>query len=229
MGIVFIIKERNLVPKLVRKTNMFNRREKIIKKDGAKPTELEEEVAKRLHQIELENMDLKKELSIILITSAQMVDYEDADKTPAQYLLVRILHRSLGAFKKAGYKVLEQLEACYQKPVIIVANRTIISPSAKHHPSQMRPRSRTLTAVHKEILGDVCFPSHITGRQVRIDLEGKKHQKVFLDPLDKEIMETKIAAITHCYHKLTTHKIALGFSKPTLFQQKTLEQRARRS
>lgn len=40
----------------------------IIKKE--KPTELEEEVAKRLHQIELENMDLKKELSIILITSA---------------------------------------------------------------------------------------------------------------------------------------------------------------
>ena len=108
---------------------MFNRREKIIKKDGAKPTELEEEVAKRLHQIELENMELKKELSIILITSAQMVDYEDADKTPAQYLLVRILHRSLGAFKKAGYKVLEQLEAHYEKPVIIVANRTIISPS----------------------------------------------------------------------------------------------------
>lgn len=111
---------------------MFNRREKIIKKDGSKPSELEEEVAKRLHQIELENMELKKELSIILITSAQMVDYEDADKTPAQYLLVRILHRSLGAFKKAGYKVVEQLEAHYEKPVMIVANRTIISPSGTH-------------------------------------------------------------------------------------------------
>lgn len=172
-------------------------------------------------------MDLKKELSIILITNAQMVDYEDADGAPAQYLLVRILHRSLGAFKKAGYKVLEQLQAHYQKPVIVVANRTIISPSAKHHPSQMRPRSRTLTAVHKEILADVCFPSNITGRGVRIDLGGAKHQKVFLDPLDKEIMEHKIAAITHCYHKLTTHKIALGFSKPTLFQQKTLEQRVK--
>lgn len=78
-------------------------------------------------------MDLKKELSIILITNAQMVDYEDADGAPAQYLLVRILHRSLGAFKKAGYKVLEQLQAHYQKPVIVVANRTIISPSGKFH------------------------------------------------------------------------------------------------
>jgi hypothetical protein len=110
---------------------MFNRREKIIKKDGSKPSELEEEVAKRLHQIEQDNPDLKKELSIILITSAELVDYEDADKTRAQYLLIRILHRSLGAFKKAGYKVLEKLEDQYKKPVIIVANRTIISPSGK--------------------------------------------------------------------------------------------------
>jgi len=227
MGIVFIIKERNLVPKLVRQTNMFNRREKIIKKDGAKPSELEEEVAKRLHQVELENAELKKDLSIILITSAQYVEYEDVGKRAGRYLLVRILHRSLGAFKRAGYKVLEQLEAHYQTPVIIVANRTIISPSAKHHPSQMRPRSRTLTNVHKEILADVCFPSNISGRGIRVDIDGKKHQKVFLDPLDKELMESKLAAITHCYHKLTTHKIALGFSKPTLFQQKTLEQRER--
>jgi len=206
---------------------MFNRREKIIKKDGSKPSELEEEVAKRLHQIEQDNADLKKELSIILITSAELVDYEDADKTRAQYLLIRILHRSQGAFKKAGYKVLEKLEAQYDKPVIIVANRTIISPKAKHHPSQKRPRTRTLTAVHKEVLADVCFPSNITGRGVRIDIDGKKSQKVCLDPLDKEIMDHKVAAITHCYHKLTTHRIHLGFSKPSLFQQKTLEQRER--
>ena len=129
--LVFIIKERNLVPELARKTNMFNRREKIIKKDGSKPSELEEEVAKRLHLIEQDHADLKKELSIILITNAELVDYEDADKSRAQYLLIRILHRSLGAFKKAGYKVLEKLEAHYEKPVIIVANRTIISPSGK--------------------------------------------------------------------------------------------------
>jgi len=72
-----------------------------------------------------------------------------------------------------------------------------------------------------------CFPSNITGRGVRIDIDGKKSQKVCLDPLDKEMMEHKLAAITHCYHKLTTHRIGLGFSKPTLFQQKTLEQRER--
>lgn len=156
-----------------------------------------------------------------------MVDYEDASGAPAQYLLVRIPHRSLGAFKKAGAAVQEHLESHYDgKPVIIVANRTIISPSAKHHPSQMRPRSRCLTSVHKEILNDVCFPSNISGRGLKVSIDGRKHQKVFLDPLDQDLMEDKIAAITHCYHKLTTHKIALGFSKPSVFQQKILDARA---
>jgi hypothetical protein len=44
--------------------------------------------------------------------------------------------------------------------------------------------------------------------------------------MDKEIMENKFDAIMHLYHKLTTHKIALGFAKPSPFQQKIIEQRA---
>ena len=57
-------------------------------------------------------------------------------------------------------------------------------------------------------------------------MDGKKHAKIFLDPLDKEVMDNKFDAIMHCYHKLTTHKIALGYSKPTLYQQKIISQRA---
>ena len=57
-------------------------------------------------------------------------------------------------------------------------------------------------------------------------MDGKKHAKVYLDPLDKDTMDNKLDAIMHCYHKLTTHKIALGYSKPTLYQQKIISQRA---
>lgn len=82
-------------------------------------------------------------------------------------MLVRIPHRSLGAYKKVGIVVMDALEQQFgpDRPVIVVANRTIISSkgkynftnivSAKSHPSQMRPRSRTLVTVHKEILNDV--------------------------------------------------------------------------
>jgi hypothetical protein len=81
---------------------MFNRRDKIIKKDRMKPTDLEEDVAKSLHSLENNQKSLKQHLSIIFINSVHEVDYEQADGTAAQYLLVRIPHRSLGAFRKVG-------------------------------------------------------------------------------------------------------------------------------
>lgn len=110
---------------------MFNRREKIIKKGGEKPTDLEEEVAKSLHQLELNNKGFKSHLSIIFINSVANVDYEQADGSSGQYMLVRIPHRSLAAYRKVGTLVQEHLEQQYEKPVMIVANRTIISPSGK--------------------------------------------------------------------------------------------------
>jgi len=110
---------------------MFNRRDKIIKEKGVKPSDLEEEVAKSLHQLELNNKNLKANLSIIFINSVNTVDYQQEDGSAAQYLLVRIPHRSLSAYKKVGTLVQEHLEQQYEKPVLIVANRTIISPSGK--------------------------------------------------------------------------------------------------
>merc|ERR1719160_58631 len=117
-----------------------------------------------------------------------MVDYQQRDGSTEQYLLVRIPHRSLAAFKKAGVVVQEALEAHFKVPCIVVANRTIISPSAKRHPTQMRPRSRNLTHVHKEILNDVIFPSNITERSLRVQTDGKRQHIVLLDPLDVEEM-----------------------------------------
>ena len=107
---------------------MFNRREKIIKKDGKKPTDLEEEIAKSIHTLERNNTDKKQHLGIIFINSAQLVDFTQSDGTAAQYLLVKIPHRSSGAFRKVGKLVQEALEKNFDKQVIVVANRTIISP-----------------------------------------------------------------------------------------------------
>merc|ERR1712086_1117630 len=142
-------------------------------------------VAKTLGQLKVDDKSQEQNLNIIFINSVSNVEYEQADGSSAQYLLVRIPHRSQGAFKKVGGMVQD----------------------------------------HLEILNDVCFPSHITGKSIRVSLEGKKHEKVMLDPLDKDAMEGKLDAIMHCYHKLTTHKIALGFSKPNSFQSKILSQR----
>jgi len=97
------------------------------------------------------------------------------------------------------------------------------------HPTQKRPRSRTLKAVHKAILDDICAPSGVTGRQTRISVEGKRTEKVFLDPLDREVMEPRLEALGHAYQRLTTHAIVFEFSKPTAFQSKKLEQQKKKS
>ena len=90
----------------------------------------------------------------------------------------------------------------------------------------MRPRSRTLTTVYAELLNDVVFPSNISGRAIRVSIEGRKQQKVYLDPLDKELVEDKLEVCADAYRRLTTQKIHLSFSKPSTFQQKLIDQRA---
>ncbi len=54
-------------------------------------------------------------------------------------------------------------------------------------------------------------------------LDGKKHMKLYLDPLDREKVEHKLDAMAQIYHKITTHKISLHFSKPNSFQKKVLD------
>lgn len=40
--------------------------------------------------------------------------------------------------------------------------------------------------------------------------------------MDKEWVEPKAEAMAAVYEKLTTHKISIGFSKPTAFQLKKI-------
>ncbi len=67
------------------------------------------------------------------------------------------------------------------------------------------------------------YPASITGKSTRVTLDGKKHMKLKLDPLDREKVENKLDAMASIYNKITTQKIEIGFSKPTSFQKKVLE------
>ena len=87
----------------------------------------------------------------------------------------------------------------------------------------MRPRSRTLKAVHAAILEDIICPTGILGRTIKISKDTGRKEKVFLDPLDKDLVNDKLEAFSHAYAKLTTHKIFFEYAKPTNFQKKKLE------
>ena len=203
---------------------MFNR-SKLQKKEGVQPTDLEEEAAKILSAFETSaDGELRAALKFVFINSVEMVEYQQADRSAAKYVLIKIPYRSLAFYKKVAAKVIDHMEGQFKWPVFVVANRTIQSKRAKTHASQKRPRSRTLKAVHNATLHDICVPSSIVGRRSRVSLQDGTTEKVYLDPLDKVLVEEKIDAMAHAYQRLTTHTIALEFAKPTSFQKKKLEQ-----
>merc|ERR1719150_40821 len=142
---------------------MFNRT-KLQKKDGKQPTELEEDTAKTLTALEQSNKEIQKDLRMVFINAVEQCEFETNDGSMAQYILVKIPYRSLQFYKKVASQMIDCLEEKFQWPVIVVVNRTIDSKRKVTHPSQKRPRSRTLKAVHAAILNDVVVPSSIVGR-----------------------------------------------------------------
>jgi small subunit ribosomal protein S7e len=204
---------------------MFNT-SKLMKKADQKPSELEEEIAKTLQHFEqAAEQKFLQHLKLVFVNSAEQHAYKNAHGAEEKYILIRIPFRSLLAFRKVAAKVIEHLETKFRQPVIMVANRTIISPHAVMHPTQKRPRSRTLKAVHKAILDDIVSPSQVTGRQIRVTVEGRQLEKIFLDPMDREVMEGRLEALAHAYKALTTHAVSFEFSKPTAFQISKLEKK----
>jgi hypothetical protein len=75
----------------------------------------------------MNNADLKEQLSQVLINSAELVEYEQADGKLSKTLFIRIPYRSLTAFRKISEKVVQHLEAKFGWTVVVVVTRTIIS------------------------------------------------------------------------------------------------------
>ena len=205
---------------------MYSSREKILKKD-ADTTDLDEKVAKIIYDLETKSEGkLKQQLVSLYLTGANKIQFTDANGEDSEALIVRIPYRSLPAFRKSRSQVVQALEKKFKNnAVIVAATRTIQSRFMKTHKSQQRPRSRTLTAVHDAILEDVVAPAHIVGKRTRITSSGDKQTRIFLDPLDQDKVEDKIAAFTAAYKAMTHKTVAFDFAKPTTFQKAVLDYR----
>ena len=97
----------------------------------SKPSDIEDECAKQLLQLEINNANLKEHLAQVFLNSANLVEYAQADGTKSKTLFVRIPFRSLAAFRKVSDKVVAHLEAKFNWPVVVIATRTIISKHGK--------------------------------------------------------------------------------------------------
>jgi len=185
---------------------------KLFKKSAEKPSQLEDHVAKELHELENSSSDWKNDLKDVFITNVKEIDYTSKDKKKSKPVyVVYVPYPCLKVIQKLHKKLVPELEAKLKAQVLIVAKRTIQSKWLKTHKTQKRPNSRTLTAVHDAVLEDLLQPANVIGRRIRHRIDGTSVQKIILDQNDKDLIEDKLDAIAYVYKKISTKDITFEF------------------
>jgi len=182
---------------------MFTARKKIVKEKGVEPTELEDQVAQALFDLEQSSQDLKADLRDLTFLSAKEVDVGTSGK---KAIVVFVPFRFLRNYRRVQVRLTRELEKKFSgKHVVIIAQRRILRrPSKNNHKKlQKRPQNRTLTAVHDAILEDLVYPTEITGKRIRVRLDASRLTKVFLDRKDQQSAEYKLETFSAVYKKLT--------------------------
>jgi small subunit ribosomal protein S7e len=182
---------------------------KIIKKSGEAPTDLENQVASALK--DLENKDFKADLANLYIVAVKEVVVDAASGRSALVVFVPFVQHA--AYKKIQSKLTRELEKKFSgKHVFFVAQRTIQSTSHNRKSGGgLRSRSRTLTSVHESILNDLVYPTEIVGKRLRVRLDGSKLLKVLLDPNEQGNVENKTESFAAVYKKLTNKSAEFQF------------------
>jgi len=182
---------------------------KVVKPSGVKASELEEQVAKALLELEITSKDLATELKDLHFTSAKEVDTAGGKKA----IIIFVPYALHKRFQKIQPRLIRELEKKFaSKHVIIVAQRTILSDTYKRtHAGQVRPRSRTLTAVHQAVLDDIVYPTQIVAKRVRFHLDGSRLLKIYLDPKDVKEVDYKLKTFGSVYRKLTNKNVEFLF------------------
>jgi len=181
---------------------MFTAKRKIIKDHNAAPNELEKQVAQALFELEVNAPELKADLKELFISSVKQVDVGKG-KTA---IIVFVPYRLLRGFHKIQSRLIRELEKKFSgQHFVFIANRRILPKEKKtnRRKRQKRPLSRTLTSVHNAILEDLCYPTEIVGKRIRVRLDGSRLIKVYLDKKDQQTVSYKLDTFSQVYKKLT--------------------------
>ena len=157
------------------------------------------QLEKALFDLEATNAELKPDLRDLFISGATEVENAGGRKA----VVLHVPYRLQRSFQKVQPRLVRELEKKFSgRDVVLVADRRVQRP-ATNGKATSRPRSRTLTAVHAAILGDVVHPTEIVAQRVRFRADGSRVMKVYLDPKDRNAAEAKLDTFGAVYKKLT--------------------------
>ena len=183
----------------------------MSKKEGNKKTkvsEIQKNVSTALEKIKDNEKEHKAELEPIKVEHANEVQMSEDQKC----FLIQISTTNLAGFKKVHALLTKKLEEHLSNPVVLIpAKKRVNGKEYSTFVSKKVPRERTLTAVFDGYLDDILYPATIVGKRIRYPAGKTRTFKVFVDPLDKEVIQYKLPAITACYRALTNRKLEVDF------------------
>eukprot|EP00796_Vickermania_ingenoplastis_P010743 gene10743-7471_t len=190
---------------------------KLRKLKSAKPSEIENSVAKALFDLEQNHKTLQSQLPRFHINGVRLVESPRFKKTamivfyPLRYLmLVRSVQRTLTS----------ELEKRHPNHVVVlVAQRKITKRPDNIYKIQRVQRSKTSTAVFENILNDLIYPCDVVARRWNFRADGSKIMKVFIDAHERKKIEVRLPILAHVYKLLTHRAVSFAFMWNPKLQQ----------
>ena len=181
-------------------------------KQGTKAKTQVNEMTKKLtsvlHKIQEADQNIKADVEALKIENANEIVFDNKNKC----LLIQVSENSTQNLHKVHSELVKRLEDQLSTPVIIVPSRKTTNGNIfRRFRGKKAPRDRTLTANHAAALEDVLYPATIVGMRTRFPRGGARVFKVFVDPLDKELVAYKALAVTASYKQLTNRNLVIEF------------------
>ncbi|GAV08995.1 hypothetical protein RvY_18605 [Ramazzottius varieornatus] len=184
---------------------------KFLKHGGDKLSALESQISQVLLDLEA-GADLKPHLQELLVNEAK-----ELELGTQKVVVLYVPPPQLKQWQKTHARIVREMEKKLGgRTVIFIAKRRMLpKPTRKTVKlNQKRPRSRTLTAVHENILADIVFPAEIVGKRIRVKTDGSRLIKVHLDKANQTNVEHKVPVFTSLYKKLTGKAVSFEFPDP---------------